>query len=73
MTEDNFGHRLQRPHASDDEPVYCEDGVDLTLIRWMLSLTPAQRLEVLQQHIWSIMSLRGVGIETLVLEKDRLK
>ena len=30
------------------EHTYSEDGVDLTLIRWMLSLTPAQRLEVLQ-------------------------
>lgn len=25
-----------------------EDGVDLTLIRWMLSLTPTERLAVLQ-------------------------
>ena len=27
---------------------YAEDGVDVTLIEWMLSLTPAQRLDVLQ-------------------------
>jgi hypothetical protein len=24
---------------------YSDDGVDLTLIRWMLSLTPAERLQ----------------------------
>jgi hypothetical protein len=30
---------------------YSEDGVDLTLIRWMLSLTPAERLECLQNHV----------------------
>ena len=27
---------------------YGSDGVDLSLIRWMLSLTPAERLAVLQ-------------------------
>jgi len=32
------------------EPAYAEDGVDLTLIRWMLSLTPDQRLRVLQER-----------------------
>ena len=41
------------------EPTYSEDGVDLTLIRWMLSLTPTQRLEVLQEAVWSIERLRG--------------
>jgi len=30
---------------------YAEDGVDVTLIEWMLSLTPAQRLEVVQSRI----------------------
>lgn len=40
-------------------PAYSEDGVDLTLIRWMLSLTPAERLDVLQQHVRSVMRLRG--------------
>jgi hypothetical protein len=31
-------------------PEYSDDGVDLTLIRWMLSLTPEQRLDVAQWH-----------------------
>jgi hypothetical protein len=44
---------------SDDEPIYSEDGVDLTLIRWMLSLTPTQRLLTLQEAIHSIARLRG--------------
>src|SRR5262245_30957681 len=39
-------------------PPYGEDGVDLTLIRWMLSLTPAERLDVLQQAVHSILGLR---------------
>lgn len=43
----------------EEQPTHSEDGVDLTLIRWMLSLTPAQRLQTLQQHVWSVMELRG--------------
>jgi hypothetical protein len=39
-------------------PEYSEDGVDLTLIRWMLSLTPAERLAVLEQHVNDILAIR---------------
>jgi hypothetical protein len=39
------------------EQTYSPDGVDLTLIRWMLSLTPAERLQVLQQSVESLLSL----------------
>ncbi|MDM8548614.1 hypothetical protein QUF72_01000 [Desulfobacterales bacterium HSG2] len=42
-----------------EQPIYSEDGVDLTLIRWMLSLTPAERLQVLQQQILSISKLKN--------------
>jgi hypothetical protein len=31
--------------------VYDSAGVDLTLIRWMLSLTPSERLDVLQEFV----------------------
>jgi hypothetical protein len=34
------------------------DGVDLGLIRWMLSLTPRERLEALQQAVNGILELR---------------
>ena len=46
---------------SPDEPLtdYSEDGVDLTLIRWMLSLSPAERLQVLQQSVESLLSLHA--------------
>ncbi len=44
--------------APDLEPDYSEDGVDLTLIRWMLSLTPAERLEVLEQYVNDIRAIR---------------
>ncbi|MBI5432440.1 MAG: hypothetical protein HZA52_06400 [Planctomycetes bacterium] len=40
--------------AREEPPEYSPDGVDLTLIRWMLSLTPQQRLQVLQDHVNAI-------------------
>jgi len=42
-----------------EEGAYSEDGVDLTLIRWMLSLTPAERLAVLQGFVDSVMEVRS--------------
>lgn len=45
---------------------YSEDGVDLTLIRWMLSLTPAERLAFHQQHVNSILAMwERLGIDPL--------
>ena len=37
--------------------MYAPDGVDLTLIRWMLSLTPAERLEMLEGVVRSLRML----------------
>lgn len=45
--------------GADVRPTFSADGVDLTLIRWMLSLTPAERLHVLQQAVRSILGLRN--------------
>ena len=38
--------------------------VDLTLIRWMLSLTPAERPPTLQQYVDSVVSVRARNSET---------
>ncbi|MEZ5402600.1 MAG: hypothetical protein R2729_23190 [Bryobacteraceae bacterium] len=41
-----------------------EDGVDLTLIRWMLSLTPAERLALLDANLDFVLrtrELNGIG------------
>ena len=38
---------------------YSADGIDLTLIRWMLSLTPAERLVVLQRFVNSVEEIRA--------------
>jgi hypothetical protein len=52
---------LPAEEDATSRPTHSEDGVDLTVIRWMLSLTPAERLEVLQQHIRAITRLRDAN------------
>ncbi len=42
------------------KPLFSADGTDLSLIRWMLSLTPQQRLQVLQNNVNSVLRLRRV-------------
>ena len=49
---------------SDDPALntcYSKDGVDLTLIRWMLSLTPAERLQVLEDHLNDVLLIRELN------------
>lgn len=46
-------------HNGCMEPVYDKNGVDVTLVRWSLSLTPQQRLEALQSAVDSIWRLRN--------------
>lgn len=49
------------PERSDpEESVYDENGIDRTLVRWMLSLTPTERLEVVQSSIDLLASVRDV-------------
>jgi hypothetical protein len=55
---------MNLPEAGSNEDTYSQDGVDLTLIRWMLSLSPLERLETLQQTVQSILRLRGEETET---------
>lgn len=48
----------------DDEPAPApiyRDGIDISLIRWTLSLTPLQRLEFLEQRIRDILYLRSLN------------
>ena len=47
--------------TSTEQPVRSEDGVDVTLIRWMLSLTPAERLDTLQQFVDSVLEARAAN------------
>jgi len=47
----------------EDEPLpeYREVGVDVSLIRWMLSLSPAERLQFLQERVDSIREIRQLN------------
>jgi hypothetical protein len=42
-------------------PDYSADGVDLSLIRWTLSLTPAERLRFLEERINEILVIRELN------------
>jgi hypothetical protein len=46
------------PADSRLAPDYSPSGVDLSLIRWMLALTPAERLELLEDRINEIERIR---------------
>jgi hypothetical protein len=48
----------------EDHPRYDEDGVDVTLIRWMLSLTPEERIRALEDNIYSLARLRNGTVQT---------
>ena len=45
--------------APEQQPASSEDGVDVTLIHWMLSMTPAERLATLQRFIESVRRIRA--------------
>lgn len=48
----------------DTQAAFAPDGVDLTLIRWMLSMTPDERLDALQGFIDALWELKGDDAET---------
>ena len=54
---------ISDPSNNDPAPLpdYSEDGVDLTLIRWTLSLTPAERLSFLEERINEILAIREMN------------
>ncbi len=64
MGEREPAHKAGEETLASRELTHSNDGVDLTLIRWMLSLTPRERLEVLQENLWSLMRLRGDRVQT---------
>lgn len=50
-----------QPQTDYSRTDYSDDGVDLTLIRWMLSLTPAERLQVLQRQVNAILTIQKLN------------
>lgn len=49
---------LDLPANEQADSPYDENGVDRSLVRWMLSLSPTERLEQVQSSIDLIMSVR---------------
>ncbi|WP_433926387.1 hypothetical protein AB3662_26050 [Sorangium cellulosum] len=49
---------LAPPTEERDDSPYDENGVDRSLVRWMLSLSPTERLAQVQSSIDLIMSVR---------------
>jgi hypothetical protein len=45
--------------AEKQSPEYSEDGVDVSLIRWLLSLTPLQRLQFLERNLNALARIRA--------------
>ncbi len=43
------------------EPIENEEGVDLTLVRWMLTLSPAERVEQMEGIARSLEELRELN------------
>jgi hypothetical protein len=53
-------HTAELP-SDPPAPDYSEDGVDLSLIRWFLSLTPAERLEFAERQVNEILAIRELN------------
>ncbi|MEA2694532.1 MAG: hypothetical protein QOJ16_3919 [Acidobacteriota bacterium] len=51
------------PPSDSFPPEESADGVDLTLIRWTLSLTPFERLQLLQDWVDGLAELRRGRVE----------
>lgn len=51
------------PPLGTAESPYDSSGVDVTLIRWMLAMTPADRLQVLQSFVDATWKARGANDE----------
>jgi hypothetical protein len=45
----------------ESQAEYSEAGIDLTLIRWTLSLTLAERLRSLQRHVNAILAIQELN------------
>ena len=55
--------QMDPPPEAAEYP-YDSSGVDVTLIRWMLDMTPAERLQVLQSFVDAIWKARAANDET---------
>jgi hypothetical protein len=59
--QDSTSHAALPEMPPPDFSHYDENGVDLSLLRWMLSLTPLERLDVMEQHAADTLELLEYG------------
>ena len=52
---------VHSPIHGSAERTYDDNGIDLTLIQWMLSLTPVERIEHIQQAADSMQEIRSLN------------
>lgn len=57
----NIRTRMEQPVQDQVAPQVRLQGVDVSLIRWFLSLTPAERLDFLQRHVNAIIAVRALN------------
>ena len=51
--------KVMIPPPADGEPLYDEQGVDLTMIRHLLSLTPAERVALGEDFVNEVLAIRA--------------
>ena len=52
-------NRMDVPAAVDE--ARDESGVDVSMLRWFLTLTPAERLDYLQEHVNAVLEIRALN------------
>jgi hypothetical protein len=48
-----------QPSETEQLTDYSEDGVDLTLIRWFLAFSPAERIEIHERYFRDLAIIRA--------------
>ncbi len=51
---------MEESEAIEPAEAYSDDGIDVSLIQWMLELSPLERLEAAQDMIDTVWMLREV-------------
>jgi hypothetical protein len=62
-----YAGAVMQPEAHNNGlplPEYTEDGVDISLIRWTISLTPLERLRFLEDRIRDVLAIRELNART---------
>ena len=48
-----------RPNNTSEPDTYSASGVDLTMLRWMASKSPIERLQILQANVNATVKIRN--------------